>query len=276
MSDAGNQQQQQQQTAWYDGLEAEVKGHVQRVGWDKLDAAAAAAAAAKSHREAELAYQKTLNIPRDELVRWPKDPNDPAMAEVWKRFGTPDTADAYKFEVEFADATVADLQAMSHEAKLNPTQAAIVARHLAQMSEKNEAAETQQQQAAAAAATAALDAQWGSNKEAATTFANRARDALGLPAEWTTPQFQPDGYARRMETLRALGAQMGEAPFLAGQGAATGGQMTYEQAVARRAELADDPAHRARRMAGDRAAQREFDTLDEIIVRHRMNGGPRF
>lgn len=267
---------------WYDGLDTELKGHVQRTGWDKLDPAAAAAAAAKSHREAELHFQRTLNIPRDEFARIPKDPADPAMAEVWKRLGTPESADAYKFDdIKFAGGeplepeAQADLRTAFHEAKLTPQQAAVIAKHVTSMADKSDAAEKAATATAAGAATAQLDAAWGANKDVNTFLAQKAQGALKLPASWLTPQLDPEGYPARMEALRMLGATLGNPAFLQGQPSpTTGGGMTYEMATARKAELMADKAWGKRWFEGDKAAQNEMAALDETIARGRV-GGPQ-
>ena len=277
MSDAGTTTMTATETTttpWYDGLDTELKGHVQRTGWDKLDAAAAAAAAAKSHREAELGFQKALNMPRDELVRVPKDASDPAMNDVWKRLGVPDTAEPYKFdEVKFGNGDPIDADyatawaAEAHKLKLTPAQAAEVAKWHVGFGDSREAAEATERTAALAAATASLDQRWGGQKDVNTFLAQKARQVLRLPESWLTPELDPEGYADRMDALRALGANLPDPRFLNGNSPNVGGgAMTREQAAARKQELFADQAWCKRWAEGDKAALDELHNINVVLA----------
>src|ERR1700738_3273044 len=110
---------------WFEAFEPEIKGHMQNRGLDKLDPAAAALQAIKDHRAAE----KRLGAPADELVRFPKEPNDASWAEVHKRLGKPDAPAGYDLSpLSPADkpldaSLVSALQEAAHKANMAPGQA---------------------------------------------------------------------------------------------------------------------------------------------------------
>ncbi len=261
-------------TSWFEAFDPEIKGHMQNRGLDKLDPAAAALEAIKAHRAAE----KRLGAPADELVRFPKDQNDPAYAEVFKRLGKPDAPAGYDLsplspaDKPLAPELVSALQEAAHKANMAPGQALAFAdaflKHQNETATKaaNEASFTQ------AAEVARLDANWGPNKETNLFVARRAAERLGITPEAVTALEKVSGYAKTMETLLSLGQAMGEARVLQGQGPGQTGPMSADQATAWIESMKTDKALFQKWYDGDRETRLIFDQAHRIITQSRSGG----
>src|SRR5262245_18251845 len=86
---------------WFTGMDADLIGHIQTKGWDKLSPEQAAVEITRAHRAAE----QHVGVPADQILRLPKDAND---AEGWKatfqKLGAPADAKDYDFSsVTFDD-----------------------------------------------------------------------------------------------------------------------------------------------------------------------------
>ncbi len=259
---------------WFDAFDAETKGHLQNKGWDKLDAAAAVAEAVKAHRAAE----KRLGAPADELVRLPKDPNDAAWGEAYKRLGKPEAPEGYDLsplspaDKPLAPELVSALQAAAHKSNMTPGQALsytdAILKHQAEVATKASTEASFNQ----AAEVAKLDANWGSNKETNLFVARRAAEVLGISPEAVTALEKVAGYATTMETMRKLGVAMGESRVIQGQqpGNTSGAAMSADQATARIADLKNDSAWLKSWANGGVEQKRELEQLTGIIVRSRQ------
>ena len=71
---------------------------------------------------------------------------------------------------------------------------------------------------------------------------------------------------RVMEAMRRVGQSLGEDKYVAGSGSSSGGVMTRDQAVARKAELMADRAWGKSYLEGDVAKAREMTALNVIIA----------
>src|SRR5271169_3537150 len=168
--------------SWFDAFDAEIKGHLQNKGWDKLDPAAAVIEAVKAHRAAE----KRLGAPSEELVRFPKDPSDAGWQDVFKRLGKPEAPTGYDLsplssaDKPLAAELVSAVQAAAHKANMAPGQVLeltqAILKHQTTVAEKS-ATEAQFNVAAEAEA---LKTNWGSNFETNLFVARRAAEVLGI------------------------------------------------------------------------------------------------
>lgn len=257
---------------WFEAFEPEIKGHLQNKGWDKLDAAAAVAEAVKAHRAAE----KRLGAPADELVRFPKDPNDANWSEVFKRLGRPDAPSGYDLSpLSSADKPldadlVSALQAAAHKSNMAPAQVLALTdaflKHQAMSAEKS-ASETAVTKAAEAER---LKANWGANYDTNLFIAQRAAARMGLTPEKIAAVEGVAGYATVMETMREFGVAQGEARHLTGQGPGQTGPMSADQAVARLEEIKGDKVWGERWAAGGSEEKREFEMIHRVLAQAKL------
>lgn len=263
--------------SWTTGLDAEVVGHVQARGWDKLDPAAAAREAAKSHREANQKMTEHLGAPADQFVRVPKDATDEAgWKAFYSRLGVPNDPTEYKFDAvkvkvgdaeaplpqnyaDFARATAAALH-------LNAEQAAALASNVHKFNTDATAADANERGAKIASDRAALDKDWGAAKEANLFIAKQAAAKLGFTPEAVAALENASGYKDVMNALLKVGQSIGEDKFIANTNPAIPGVMSREQAVARKAELMHDTVWAKAYLDGDSAKGREMAALNLLIV----------
>ncbi len=217
---------------WFDAFEAEIKGHMQNRGLDKLDPAAAALEAMKAHRAAE----KRLGAPADELVRFPKEPGDAAWSEVFKRLGKPDAPEGYdlstlaKPERPLAPELVSAIQAAAHKANMTPAQAVALTQTILEHQDGSAATAATEQNFQAAAEAAKLRQNWGADFETNLFVAQRAAAVLGISPEAVAALEKVAGYSTTMDTMRKLGVAMGEARVIQGQGSTKDGIVSADQA----------------------------------------------
>lgn len=255
-------------------VDAELNGHLQNHGWDKLPAADAAIAAAKSHREAA----KLIGVPPDKMVRI-AEPNDEAGRKaMWAKLGTPGDPKEYGVEgMKRADGSalspaLQDFMRTTFAAALLPKEtAARVGSELVKFLDGQEVTKAAERTAKLKEGHDALDKNWGANKEANLFIAKNAaaKIAVQVPGiqEAVAALESQVGYDKVMEMFRVLGVQMGEARFVGNgaPGAPNGSVMSKDQAVARVAELKKDAAWTARYLNGDAEAGREMMALSTII-----------
>lgn len=265
------QQQQQNQKPWYDGkLDAELVGHMQNRKWDAMPVEEVAINAIKSHKEAE----RMLGVPRDELVRVPKDIKDEAG---WKalhdRLGVPADPKDYDFSTvktaagEALDQALADtLRAAAAKAKLPKDAAAAVAAEVQKHLDSTSAAKAAEMTDALNKEKADLAKNWGVNHAANMVVAQAAVKALGIDPSVVAALEKQIGYAKVMDMFRQIGSKIGEDKFVVNNSGGNNGIMTVQQATARKAELENDSEWAKRYMAGGAAENREMSALIRIIT----------
>lgn len=267
-------------TPWFNAFsgDAEMMGHVQARGWDKLtDPATAAVEIARQQRQA----QQLVGAPADQIIRLPKDANDPAWNTVHQRLGRPADDKGYDFSgvknvagQAMDEALTATVRAAAFKLNLSKDGAAELARTVVAMSDKAAADEKATRDAAVAEDRQALDKSWGANKQANMLIATNAFKALltasGLPQEKYGEAMSAlesiVGYAGLHQVLLSIGQKIGEDKFIGGRGPSGDGVMTREQAVARKADLMKDKVWTDAYLAGDAAKQREMMTLNRLIT----------
>lgn len=259
--------------AWYAGADAEIIGHIQNRGWHEKTPAEAAVEAAKAHREAE----KFLGVPKEQLLRVPKDAADEAgWNDVYSRLGQPKDAKEYDFtglkqgeadlELDTADADW--LRGVANKLHLSKDAARQLALEIDKHGSEGVTTQATEHQAALVVEKAELAKNWGPNMDLNLLAARQGAVKLGFDADTVGKLEGVVGYGKIMEALRRVGAAGTEAGFVANSGAGQGGAgvTTREQAVARRSELMNDADWGKRYMGGDTAAVREMTSLNTIIA----------
>lgn len=265
--------------AWYAGLDAEHVGHIQTRGWDKLDPAAAALEAIKGH----VAATRMVGVPENQLLRLPKEGDSEGWRQVWQRLGAPADPKGYEFEgIDLAGdsgATNSFTDAMRQLAaslNLPKTAASEVAKGVQKwLTERVASAETEVADNLQSAERA-IKANWGREfehfqyvaKQGEQALQQRLGERLGPQLGEALQTLREQGYGELVAELgRVVGAGLMEDR---GGGSSTnpGGQirMTVEMAQSRMAELMADKQWRARRLAGDTDAKKEFDQLVRILA----------
>lgn len=264
------QQQQQTPAPWYagvEGVDAELTGHLQNRGWDKLEPPKAAAAAAKAHREAE----KLIGLPANRVIRLPEDMNNAdGMKDVWTRLGKPTDAKEYDFtpvkrgNQPLDEKTTDFLRNLAFQSNLSKDGALRLAQEFAKFNDTADALSAADRTAALDAEKVELKKNWGANEGANTVIAQNAAKALGVTPEHLAALEKTIGYAKVMEMFRTIGTKIGEDKFVVAPNGSPG-VMTRDQAVAKKGELMKDEAWVARYNKGDREAYREMLSLNTII-----------
>ncbi len=251
-------------------LSPELQGSFKNKGWDAKTPAEAAAEAMKSYHEVE----KHLGIPREQLVRLPKDANDKeGWAAFNTRIGVPAKAEEYDFSaVKFADGSDLDdefvntMRATLHENGVPKTAAPEVVKGIVKWMEGVEQSETAAKQAAVAAGRDELARSWGGNAEANKFIAQQAVAKLGLTPDFVQKIENEAGYAATMQTFLKLGQMMGEDKFVTNQNSNAPGVLTREQAEGRLAELKRDAGWVKKINDVDHKANDEINALTRIIA----------
>ena len=256
---------------WYDGADAETIGYLQNRGLDKQEPKAVALAAIKSHREAE----KLLGHPAKDVIRLPKDGNDPAWRSVWDRLGVPGEAKGYDFsDVKFSDDSPLDakfsefLQTTFHTNNVPKSAAAGVARDVVKYLEGLGANGDSDAAAQLAIEKDGLKKEWSFNYNQNMIVASNAARALGVDEETieTLQNIKGVGYAKVMEMFRSIGEKIGEDRFVKGPSGGRSGPMTVAQATEQLDSLKADKVWIEKFNSGDTEAKKQFNQLTELIA----------
>jgi len=251
-------------------FDAETQGAFKNHGWDAKTPAEAAYEALKSYREAE----KFVGIPKDQIVRLPKDATD---AEGWKAFnkriGVPEEPKGYDFSgVKFADGTALDdgfvdtMRNAFHGSGIPADKAPAIAQTFVKFLEGAEADDTAAATAKLAVERDALAKNWGANAETNKFIVKQAVAKLGLNEEIVNTIESAAGYKATMEAFLKIGQMMGEDKFVQSPTPGRPGIMSADQAAARLAELKADSFWVAKLNKGDVKANEEFDNLTRLIA----------
>src|SRR6267154_3477137 len=269
----GEQQQQQQQAPWYQGvagIDQEVVGHWTNAGWINKKPEEIALEATRSWKAAE----KHVGVPSDQILRVPKDIKDEAgWKAVWSRLGKPAEAKDYDLSlVKRADGTALDeataafVREQAFKLNMPKDTAAALAQELVKREEAAASAGKMERDAKLIEQKAALKKNWGPNEAANKFLAERAAAALGVTPETVAALEGVIGYDKIMEMFRSIGEKIGEDKFIRSEVlGGKGGPMTREQAVAKKADLMSDAVWKDAYLKGDQAKLREMMALNTII-----------
>lgn len=253
---------------WFTGkVDEETVGYLKNRGWDTKTGAEVALESIKAHREAE----RLLGAPAAELIRLPKDANDPAWAGIYQRLGKPANAGEYDFSgVKHSDGAeldatlVAAAQQRAFDMNFTKQQAIDWMRGEIKSQETIATAKEGEQAAKLATEKDTLKTNWGANFEVNKLVARNAAVALGVKEADMDALENVVGYASVMEIFRNIGQRIGEDKFIVNPNKPNAA-MTRDQAVSQLAELKKDKAWTDKLLAGDTKVKREYDDIQAII-----------
>jgi len=247
--------------------------------WAKdFSPAAQSVIAAKKWAKPEQAVESYANLEKllgGDKIALPKDENDPAWGDVWKKLGALDKPEEYASQVKPVEGTpdldpgfVGAMSDLAAKARLTPAQwNTLVAGYqaLSAAAASEEGGAEAEAQAALERDVTALRAKLGKDYDAYVADAQRAGIAAKLTKEESAAFVETFGYTRAMEIMNSLGSKFGkEAGFIEGKGPL--GQMTPEMARARIAELGNDPVWRKSYLEGDSGKKAEMENLQKIAT----------
>lgn len=251
--------------AWHASItDAEVLGHIQLKGWDKLTPAEAAAQAAQAHRAAE----RHIGVPADQILRMPKDAAD---AEGWNalygRLGRPADATGYDLStIKVGDAALPEnhetfLRQTAHALGLSKDAGTRLGSEFVKFLDGVNAAAEADFNAALETERTALKGDWGANFEGNRQLAAAFAAKHGIEPEAIAALEKVSGYKNAMNMLFKLAVATGEASFVDNGGGGNNQPLSYEMAVARKSELMADQEWVGRYQKGDATAAREFSAV---------------
>jgi hypothetical protein len=252
---------------WHKGLDAELLGHIQNTGWDKLDPGKAAIEAAKAHREAA----KFIGVPADQILKMPKaDAKPEEIKAFWSRLGAGEAKDYDLSGVkmngqpldEALSAAIRDSLAASFVPK---DKGSAIAAGVAKALEAAENARTTVATAKLAEEKTTLAKNWSDKYDYNLLKAMEGARRLGITPEAVKALENQIGYASIMETMRKIGAGTSEDTFIERGPGGTGQPTTVEGAKARLSELEGDREFGKRLKARDATAVAEWTSLTQLI-----------
>ena len=246
--------------AWHSTLDQESQGWVQTKALDKLPVDKAVAELVKGWSGAE----KHLGVPADQLLRFPKDGDEKAMAAIYDRLGRPADAAKYAFKLpQGVDAKVFDsLTPAFHKLGLSNSQADGLVNALV---ERGNADNTAQQQALTQRLqtdTASLRTEWGAAYDKNETVVNGVIAKFGMDEKQLVALRDAMGPAAAMKFLHSIGKGMGEDNFVGGEGnKGFEGVMAPAAAAAELEVLKKDQDFLTRLRAGNKEANDRWSKL---------------
>lgn len=243
--------------------------------WAKdFSPAAQSVIAAKKWAKPEQAVESYANLEKllgGDKIALPKDENDPAWADVWKKLGALEKPEEYASQVKPVEGTpdldpgfVGAMSDLAAKARLTPAQWNTLVAGYQELS-KAAAAEEAAAGPDIDAEFAAFKAELGAKADAFIADAQRAGLAAKMTPEESATMMAAFGVKRAMQIMNDLGSKFGkEAGFIEGKGPQ--GQMTPEMARARIAELGNDPVWRKSYLEGDSGKKAEMENLQKIAT----------
>lgn len=228
---------------------------------------------AKKWAKPEQAVESYANLERllgGDKIALPKDENDPAWADVWKKLGALDKPEEYASQVKPVEGTpdldpgfVGAMSDLAAKARLTPAQWSTLVAGYQELSKAAAAEEAAGPDIDAE--FAAFKAKLGAKADAFIADAQRAGMAVNMTAEESATLMSALGVERAMQIMNGLGSKFGkEAGFIEGKGPQ--GQMTPEMARARISELGNDPVWRKSYLEGDSGKKAEMESLQKIAA----------
>jgi hypothetical protein len=192
---------------WIDSFDPDTKGYVETKGFKDPKAVV------ESYRNME----KLLGAPREKIVRWPDNVDEPnALDDVYKRLGRPDSKEGYGLVVDkdgTNKALVEALQNTFHANGVSKKQADAFVNTMAKLEADGKAAAQAKMEAEGKAAEEGLKREWGAAFEQKANSAKRAAREFGLSGEVIDKIEASVGYTELMKLLDNVGSKLGEGSF---------------------------------------------------------------
>lgn len=256
--------------AWYADAPQELQGVLTRkVAADKLsDPKQVALHMAASYSAAE----KMIGGGLENVVRFPKEANDPGWSNVWEKLGVPKEAKDYDFAAvtKYADGTAIEsslLDSIRLNAKTNnltQAQAVSLAKETVGLIDKRSDTIKTERQAALEQQKTALRTAWGKDYDAKFFAAKNTALALGVKAEVIAALEASLGYDGVMDHFYQISKRTGEDRFVSGDGSRQD-MLSKQEAETRLSELKKDQKWAERYLAGDVEARKQAHALAVII-----------
>lgn len=240
--------------------------------WAKdFSPAAQSVIAAKKWAKPEQAVESYANLERllgGDKIALPKDENDPAWADVWKKLGALEKPEEYASQVKPVEGTpdldpgfVGAMSDLAAKARLTPAQWNTLVAGYQELSKAAAAEEAAGPDIDAE--FAAFKAKLGAKADAFIADAQRAGMAVNMTAEESATLMSALGVERAMQIMNGLGSKFGkEAGFIEGKGPQ--GQMTPEMAKVRIKALMADAVWSRGYLGGDADKRSEMLNLQKL------------
>ena len=240
--------------------------------WAKdFSPAAQSVIAAKKWAKPEQAVESYANLERllgGDKIALPKDENDPAWADVWKKLGALEKPEEYASQVKPVEGTpdldpgfVGAMSDLAAKARLTPAQWNTLVAGYQELSKAAAAEEAAGPDIDAE--FAAFKAKLGAKADAFIADAQRAGMAVNMTAEESATLMSALGVERAMQIMNGLGSKFGkEAGFIEGKGPQ--GQMTPEMAKVRIKDLMADAVWSRGYLGGDADKRSEMLNLQKL------------
>lgn len=264
-------------TSWYADAD---KGYVELKGWK----------GPQDVLESYRGLERIQRTPRERLLELPeKDDDREGWGKVWGRLGRPENPEGYQLPAFTVTDGQIDLspeyRKWAHEVGLSNKAAKQLAekfmghaQNLRTQADEKFSQETQ-------LATERLKREWGQEYDRNIGLARKVVDKVYQAVGYKgAEEMQADllkienqlGHERFMKFFATLGRGMGEASFVDGDSTDRGGAfgMTPDAARAKFEAVQSDTAFMNKVMAGDKAANEEFNRLAELAAQGMTMGAP--
>lgn len=258
--------------AWYGDLaDADLKGMADLKGW-------------KSPADVLTSYrtlEQHIGVPPDRIIKLPEAGDTAGLAAVHAKLGfaAPATAADYGLaQIDGFDPTFAAAAGdvfLKHGVPKDMASGAM--KEVGGLLQKMEADYESQRATQFANEMTSLKTEWGANFEPLQETAKRAAaeymPKAGLAVEDLDSIREAIGPAKFNKLWAGIGSTMGESAFVAGGTQQALGAMTPAAAVAKRAQLAQDPAWIARYQGGDIRAVNEWKQVNDTLAAAAASSG---
>lgn len=238
---------------WTAGLPDDSRAFAQTKGW-------------RSPAEMLASYRSLEGLLGGEKLPAPRDEADAeGYDRIYRALGRPEAPDGYGLAApEGTDPAFAEeASRWFHEAGLSAKQGQALAERWSAHVGAAAQAEAEAFQARSGAELGEIRRAWGDRFDANIETGRRAAAQFGLSGQDIAGLEQALGTRRMLETLRKIGAGLGEHSFEAGDTRGGGFRLTPDAARARTAALKADKGWSARYLAGDADARAEMDRLQQ-------------
>jgi hypothetical protein len=240
------------------GLSEDDRGYVETKGFSDLTATLS------SYRNLET----LIGVPKDEILRIPKDGDPELMKAVHAKLGVPADVAGYKDAVitpEGQDPKFREsVLPIFHKANISVDQARVFTDEWNTLMATEAAAAETDYGNQLAAEKVELGKEWGNAYEDKMLQGKHAMEEFGIPSEVIGAIEKQIGFAKTLKVFAKIGAALGEADFV-GEGGGSGDSMTPAAAAAELKSLKADPMWVTKYTNGDAAAKATMDKLQRMM-----------
>lgn len=246
---------------WLQGASPEAIGVIQNAKWEKPQDVV------NGYYE----LNKFRGATEKELIKIPKADDAKAWEDAMLKLGAGDKVEAYGFKAPEGVAVDADMDKWFRQTVFDEKIPVKQAEGL--YKKYNEMVQARNGELEKAAKVQSdldmhnLRKEWGKAYDENISLAQRAAKQYGISAETLSKMEQVVGTGELMKLWAAIGKGQGEHKFIDGGNKGGGmGQMTPQQAAARKAEIMGSKDEAAKYLAGDAKLKAEMAMLEEAIA----------